>query len=995
MLGANLTIAQRLGAEKSRLIDYPFPIYVKAADRKVFRSHLKKVVTSKQRQNCQIGLMTKSGTDLYVYLDSVFLRDSGGKHLCNTTVTDITERKQAEETNQLLISIVEASNDAIIGESINGIVTTWNNGAENLYGYAAEEIIGRPISILIPSDLTDESQSIFERIYRGEKIKHLWTLRQRKDGRSFAVSLTISPIINMAGQIIGASTIARDVSERVQTEKELRAAYAYARGLLEASLDPLLTINPHGKITDVNAATEAVTGCARDYLIGTDFSFYFTEPDKANDGYRSVFREGSLRDYPLEIRHRDGHATSVLYNASVYRDESGQIVGVFAAARDITAMKIVQHELIRSKNFIQRISDTLPDVLYLFDVKEQCYVYTNQQAETLLRYAQEQLGERGTLFLRSNLHPEDVPIMVKRDEQIRTLKDGDTLENEFRFKHGYNGDYHWFRSREVVFERTVDGLPSLILGIAGDFTRNKEAEEQLHAAELLFREFAENTDAVFWIATLDFSKILYVNPAYERIWQRSYKSLIENSWSWFESVHPEDRPTVSKVIKTNPEEGWAVDFRIIRPDGSVRWLRNRTFPLGGADQTIARMGGIVVDITEEKRMEQEAEYHHQQLSHADKLSALGEVIAGVAHEINNPTNFITYNIPLLGQTWKIIEPIVIKYAQAHPEWCGSELSLDELCRDMRDIIHDIRVGSDRIAKIVKNLKEFSRLNMTGDVGPVQVNDVIENTMTIVGAQIKKRAIKIAMELAPNLPEIEGHFNKLEQVVANLLVNASHAVSGRDDARIVITTRYIERLGAILIAVEDNGVGIQNDLMGSLFDPFFTTRRSEGGTGLGLSVSYGLIQDHKGIIGVLSKPGVGSRFAIFLPMDRDKELELIPSILYVGDDPVFLGMLQMHFIRVDHCAEGLRSSEDVTVCLAEHPEVDIVFHDLTRSNVNRWELLRMLKEQFPLLTTVFYCVDSMAVKARPEHVPEPDYLLGKDFTVDSFVAIVSKIGRQRL
>ncbi len=184
-------------------------------------------------------------------------------------------------------------------------------------------------------------------------------------------------------------------------------------------------------------------------------------------------------------------------------------------------------------------------------------------------------------------------------------------------------------------------------------------------------------------------------------------------------------------------------------------------------------------------------------------------------------------------------------------------------------------------------------------------------------------------------------------------------------------------------------------MDRIFDPFFTTRRSDGGTGLGLSVSYGLIEEHKGTIGVLSKPGVGSRFTVFLPVDCNKKLELKPAILYVDDDSVFLELLQMHFIRVHQCAEGLQSSEDVMAYLAEHPEVDIVFSDLMMPNVNGWDLLAMVKEKFPLLTIILYSGDLLALKARREHVPPPDYLIEKPFTMKLLTEIISKIGRQRL
>ncbi len=167
----------------------------------------------------------------------------------------------------------------------------------------------------------------------------------RKDGRQVPVSLTMSPIHNNLGQVVGISTIAHDITLLKQNEQALRAANAYNRSLIEASLDPLVTIGADGKITDVNAATEQVTGCPRQELIGADFSDYFTEPEKARAGYQQVFRDGAVQNYALEIRHRDGHITPVLYNASVFRDGQGKVAGVFAAARDITEQKRAEEAL--------------------------------------------------------------------------------------------------------------------------------------------------------------------------------------------------------------------------------------------------------------------------------------------------------------------------------------------------------------------------------------------------------------------------------------------------------------------------------------------------------------------------------------------------------------------------------------------------------------------------------------------------------------------------
>jgi len=254
-----------------------------------------------------------------------------------------------EDRTFLLASIVEFSDDAIITKTSRGIITSWNSGAEKIYGYPAKEVLGQPISILIPPGQSDEVPALLERIGRGERTRHYETVRRRKDGQLIHVSQSISPIQDKEGRLIGASTIARDITAEVAARKEaeekLAAASQYARSLIESSLDPLVTISADGKITDVNEATVKVTGVPRPRLIGTDFSNYFTEPEKAREGYQQVFEKGYVTDYPLTIRHKDGRLTDVLYNASVYKDTRDHVLGVFAAARDVTAKKRIEEEL--------------------------------------------------------------------------------------------------------------------------------------------------------------------------------------------------------------------------------------------------------------------------------------------------------------------------------------------------------------------------------------------------------------------------------------------------------------------------------------------------------------------------------------------------------------------------------------------------------------------------------------------------------------------------
>jgi PAS domain S-box-containing protein len=234
-----------------------------------------------------------------------------------------------------ITNILESSTEySVIAKDLTGKILLWNEGARRLYGYEPDEVVGKMNSSILhtPEDVqANLPQKIMEDALRNGKFEGTVS-RRRKSGEQFTARLVITPRRDTGGKAIGFLLISKDISD------EIRMAQ-YARSLIEASLDPLVTISADGKITDVNEATTRITGVTRENLTGTDFSNYFTEPAKAQEGYRQVFAKGMVTDYPLTIRHADGRLADVLYNASVYRDERDNVLGVFAAARDVTAQK--------------------------------------------------------------------------------------------------------------------------------------------------------------------------------------------------------------------------------------------------------------------------------------------------------------------------------------------------------------------------------------------------------------------------------------------------------------------------------------------------------------------------------------------------------------------------------------------------------------------------------------------------------------------------------
>ncbi|MBI2894786.1 MAG: PAS domain S-box protein [Deltaproteobacteria bacterium] len=255
--------------------------------------------------------------------------------------------REFAETRTLLDNILQSSiKYSIIGKDLDHRILSWNEGAKRNYGYAAQEILGSNSEILHkPEDVTSGAvKKLLDSAYEKGLAEGEFE-RVRRDGSRFWASVVVTRRNDAQGNPIGYLLMSSDISEKKQAEERLRSASQYARSLVEASLDPLVTISPQGKITDVNEATIKVTGVPREELIGTDFSNYFTEPEKAREGYQQVFAKGSVTDYPLTIRHKLGHLTEVLYNASVYNDSRGEVAGVFAAARDVTAQRKAEAQI--------------------------------------------------------------------------------------------------------------------------------------------------------------------------------------------------------------------------------------------------------------------------------------------------------------------------------------------------------------------------------------------------------------------------------------------------------------------------------------------------------------------------------------------------------------------------------------------------------------------------------------------------------------------------
>ena len=255
--------------------------------------------------------------------------------------------------------LVETMNEGAAFLTSNGKIVYCNKQLATMLQVPMEKLIGSPLAdFLVSQDqalFTSRLENDNFKSNRGEITLNIGT------GNEIPVLLSFS-VVELAGKP-GVGVVVTDITERKKSEKATEVAFQYARSLIEASLDPLVTISAEGQIMDVNEATIGVTGVSREELIGSDFSNYFTEPEQARTGYQRVFSQGYVTDYPLAIRHVSGKVTDVLYNASIFRNPQGEVAGVFAAARDVTDRKLAEQKLQASLYYTRSLIEASMDLM--------------------------------------------------------------------------------------------------------------------------------------------------------------------------------------------------------------------------------------------------------------------------------------------------------------------------------------------------------------------------------------------------------------------------------------------------------------------------------------------------------------------------------------------------------------------------------------------------------------------------------------------------------
>ena len=439
---------------------------------------------------------------------------------------DITERRRAEATSHILASIVEASDDAIISKDLNGIVTSWNKGAERMLGYSAEEIIGQPISILAAPDRPDEQSEILERIKRGEHVDHYQTVRRTKSGKLIQVSLTVSPVHDAGGRIAGASKIMRDITAQAEAQREIAEQRERLRVTLSSIGDAVMATDTDGRVTYLNPVAEQLTGWSSEQAAGRALKEVFRiigEETRQNveNPVTKALREGQvvgLANHSLLIS-RDGKEIAIDDSAAPIKDASGGIMGVVLIFRNISEKRVAEKRLAEQAAELRQTVHLLEGVACFVRNLQDTIVYWNPGAAELYGFsAGEALGRVSHSLLKTEF---PAPLNEIR-AQVETAGawDGELL-NTRRDGGRISVASHW------ALHWDIEGRPIAILEVNVDITQRRAAEQALRLSNAALLRANEDLNQFAFAASHDLQEPLRMITSYSQLLLKGYHGRLD------------------------------------------------------------------------------------------------------------------------------------------------------------------------------------------------------------------------------------------------------------------------------------------------------------------------------------------------------------------------------------------------------------------------------------------------------------------------------------
>jgi len=963
---ANQAISALLYQEQKFLIGKPLRIFIPQSERSAFHTQLEYLGKRPHpAKKWELNLKPKRGKVFPAAITVGTISDEQGKLVgFRWLIRDVTASKQAEislaESEQKYRHLVEASQDMILSLDAQGCFTFVNQAVKQIYGYEPDEMLGRPFTDFMSPEQRSLDQEIFHGVLQGESIFQYETTNLAKNGKPIQLMINAIALRDTSGNTVGITGTASDITERKLAQEKLKKSEA---NLATAQKVAHLGSWEFDVITGKNTWSEEV------------FRIFGLDPTSESPTYpellekihvedRSLFQnhinraitEGKPFRIEFRIKLPNGKTRDIEGRGEVAFIDNKQGIQLFGTVMNITERKQAEKKLQQQKELLQTIFDHIPVMISRCNPKGQL-VLVNRQLERVLGWSEAELG-------KVNLLTEGYPDPEYRQQVLDAILSatGEWYDMKTRTKDGRFVDTSWAnirlsdgsyigigqditerKQRELLekiqktsLEMVAHGnsLPEILLQLTHQVAR---LTPDMYASILLFDKNGQHSSAfvspklppslVLAIAPLRscpkvdsgqsaayFGKRLIVEDiATDPLWANFKTLTLAHGLAacWSEPILSEK----DKVLGTF--ELYFTEARSPNP----RELK--------VIESLAKLASLIIERkyseTKELKKAQELERAYSELKHtqikliqSEKMSSLGRLVAGIAHEFNNPVSFIYGNLNHAKNYFQDLMGLVELYQQTYPnpapeiQTLISEIELDFMVKDWSKLISSMEVGAERIKQIVLSLRNFSRLDEK-ELKLVDIHEGIDSTLLILQHRLRSQGDSLEIEVIKNygqLPRLTCYASQLNQVFMHLLNNAIDALQTQPSPRrITISTEVASEhwsivsdneqrttnnkqrttnnkqrtTSCILIRIADNGPGMSEETQKRIFDPFFTTKPVGSGTGLGLAISHQIVvEKHQGQISCISELGQKTEMIVEIP------LKMANRELVIGNGKLVLG-----------------------------------------------------------------------------------------------------------
>ncbi len=546
-----------------------------------------------------------------------------------------------------------------------------------------------------------------------------------------------------------------------------------------------------------------------------------------NDPRQPLLHEG-------RVKKHDGTWVDTISKGKLVEVPGNPVPQVFAVTMDITELKAIQEKLRQSEMHLRDAQSIANIGSFTWDLQTNQFMWSEELYRIFGKQADEFTPDlEQFLALVSSRERDEV-----RDTMLRAARECSAFQLEYSFVR-QDGSVAYI----VMQAKPVAGKHGKVVSFQGtcqDITVRKERERTLRETEMRFRQMADSIEDVFWLFDPIKNRTLYVSPRVVDVWGFTVEDAIDNPLLFLNSVHPEDREKVNqRLVRQGAGEACNDTFRIVKPDGSIRWLHDRTFPVLDAQGRVEQVAGITRDITDQILAEQRLSLQQTQLLHVSRLSTLGMMAATLSHELNQPLSAIS------------------NFAAASQALAQDPANFDRV----RDNVGQIVRQSIRAGQIVRRVREFAT-KAAPSREKCEMNSVLEDSCEFVSSQFSHLGVRVEWELLDEPLALAGDPIQLQQLFVNLLTNAADALKDRQPQERIVTIRSRTDGEWVIGEVEDSGDGFTTESLERTFEPFYTTKQR--GTGLGLSICQAIAHDHNGEITASHGVRGGARLTVRLP-----------------------------------------------------------------------------------------------------------------------------------